>query len=217
LIYGAKNAIIKVLRCIKKEKLDNKFLGSTTQSAPLEKFLAGRRLARLKNIYQGKQVLDFGCGLHGRAVAHMSKKAFIVHGVDPSIKKHLSGRNSLFSSLDDLQGQKYDLITAFAVFEHIPPFQLVDLLAAFHRMTSDNGLIFGTVPTPLSRPVLEFLSFKLKLIDSSQIKDHWVYYDDLWLQEIVALAGWRLARYKKFQFGLNSEFKLIKNDCADFS
>jgi hypothetical protein len=48
------------------------------------------------------------------------------------------------------------------------------------------------------------LSFKLGLIDPSQIRDHKVYYDDLWLKEILGETAWSLSFYKTFQLGLNS-------------
>ena len=101
-----------------------------------------------------------------------------------------------------------------AVFEHIPPFQLVDVLVALDRVSTPDALILGTVPTPSARPVLEFLSFKLGLIDPSQISDHWVYYDDLWLKEIVALSPWRVKSYQRFQFGMNSQFILGKTGAS---
>jgi hypothetical protein len=96
------------------------------------------------------------------------------------------------------------------VFEHIPPLDLVNVLHHLAKISTPDAIIVGTVPTPLARPVLEFLSFKLGLIDSSQINDHWVYYDDLWLKEILALTPWRMQSYKLFQLGLNSEFILSK-------
>ena len=98
-----------------------------------------------------------------------------------------------------------------AVFEHINPFNLRKILDEIYSKTSKNAIIFGTTPTPLSRPVLEILSYKMKLIDESQIRDHKVYYDDFWLKSILTKTNWRIRSYRTFQFGLNSEFILCKN------
>ena len=112
----------------------------------------------------------------------------------PTIKKHL----------DSLRNQTFDVILMLAVIEHIRPFDFRDLLNEFLNVTDDQGVIVATIPTTKSRPVLEFLSYKLGLIDPSQIRDHKVYYDDLWLNEILADTAWKLSFYKTFQFGLNS-------------
>ena len=120
------------------------------------------------------------------------------------------GDINLYQSIDLLPRNDYEIITALAVFEHIPPFELLKILDKLALYSVPEAQIFGTVPTPKARPVLELLSFQLGLIDPSQIKDHWVYYDDLWLGEILALSPWKIASYKKFQFGLNSQFVLVK-------
>ena len=98
-----------------------------------------------------------------------------------------------------------------AVFEHIEPFDLIQILDQIDSKTTENGIIFGTTPTPLSRPILETLSYKFKLIDESQIRDHKVYYDDFWLNSILNKTNWIIRSYKTFQLGLNSEFILCKN------
>ena len=187
---------------------------TTTQRALLERFLAIARSRRVKGLHVNKSVLDFGCGLHAWNARNMNTQAKLVHGIDASVQEPftLDKTIKIFSSFDQLPVVKYELIVALAVFEHIPPFDLVKILTHLSTITTPDALIFGTVPTPQARPVLELLSFKLGLIDTSQIKDHWVYYDDLWLSEILSLTPWKLHTYKKFQLGLNSEFILSKND-----
>lgn len=193
-------------------KYNSKERSQTTQHAPLEKLLSIYRYRRLNEIYKDKRVLDFGCGLEAWSVKSMAKKAHVVHGVDASLPgiRTISDNACLFPSTKDLPHDNYDLIVALAVFEHIPPFDLVSVLADLYKLSHKDALIFGTVPTPLARPLLELLALRLRLIDSSQILDHWVYYDDLWLSEIVALSEWQVISYKKFQFGLNSQFLLAK-------
>ena len=72
-----------------------------------------------------------------------------------------------------------------------------------------NAILVGTVPTPQAGPVLEFISYRLRLIDESQIRDHKVYYDDFWLSAMVGkTTTWKVSSYKKFQLGLNSLFTL---------
>ena len=51
---------------------------------------------------------------------------------------------------------------------------------------------------------------------TAQIRDHKVYYDDLWLPEILNDTPWQLQRYNTFQLGMNSFFCLEKNDSTLF-
>lgn len=117
----------------------------------------------------------------------------------------------VFRALEDLPRSDYEVVIALAVFEHIEPFSLITILGHLEKVTDCNAMIIGTVPTPMSRALLEFLSYKLRLIDASQIEDHKVYYDDLWLGQIISRTNWSVNAYKQFQFGLNSEFRLARN------
>ena len=188
------------------------YLKSTTQQAPLERILAAFRSRRLRNHVGQKRVLDFGCGRHAWAARSIQNQVLLVHGVDASLEEPRTVLEDvlLVQSLAQLPRTDYQVIAALAVFEHIPPFELVGILQDLAKVSTSDAVIVGTVPTPLARPILEFLSLKLGLIDSSQIKDHWVYYDDLWLKEIVALTPWKVEAYGLFQLGLNSEFVLAK-------
>jgi SAM-dependent methyltransferase len=191
---------------------DCQYLKSTTQSAPLERLLAAFRSSRLRDHVSQKRVLDFGCGRKAWAARSITNLVKLVHGVDASLGKPeiILDDVLLVQSIGQLPRADYQVIAALAVFEHIPPFDLVDVLHQLAKISTPDAIIVGTVPTPLARPVLELLSFKFGLIDSSQINDHWVYYDDLWLKEIVALTPWKIRSYKLFQMGLNSEFVLVK-------
>lgn len=186
-------------------------IGSTSQSAPLERLLSGLRSRRLGNRVRGKRVIDFGCGIHAWNSLAIAGKVDVVHGVDASIKNSTDIQGvQLYQSLTQLPLDNYNFIVALAVFEHIPPFDLVEVLRYMHSITTPDAQVFGTVPTPRARPILEFLSFRLGLIDPSQIADHWVYYDDLWLKEIVSLTDWKVVHYSRFQLGMNSQFLLEK-------
>ena len=184
----------------------------TTQNAPLEKLLSILRYKRtIKYIYK-KKVLDFGCGVSQWNTKSILKYPKLIHGVDKSFNNNKDIKNNLpiFCDLSKLPLSDYNVVLAMAVFEHIDPFKLVELLDQIFKKTSKDAIIFGTTPTPYAKPILEFLSYKLNLIDQSQIKDHKIYYDKLWLNQILSRTNWVLQDYKKFQFGLNSEFVLSK-------
>ena len=185
----------------------------TTQNAPLEKLLSYLRYKRTIGFIKNKKVLDFGCGISNWNAKFIGKYPKFIHGVDSSLSE-FNKENYLieiYKEIKQLPISDYEVVLSMAVFEHIEPFNLIKILEEIYNKTSKNAIIFGTTPTPLSRPILETLSYKLKLIDESQIRDHKVYYDDFWLKSILNKTNWIIKSYRTFQLGLNSEFILCKN------
>ena len=200
------------------EQLESRILisnpKSTTQSALLEGLLTFWRTKKIRKYISGKVVLDFGCGEHLqtlRSIRSDIKKGLgcdiLFGGMPPQVTEE---KFKLFGSLAEID-EKIDCIISLACFEHMESNELVTILQDLRRITEKNGYIVGTVPTPPAKPILEFLSYRLRLIDSTQIRDHKVYYDKQLLSETVALSGWKVKEYRRFQFGLNSFFKLEKS------
>ena len=186
----------------------------TTQKAPLEQILAKLRSRQVLKYVENKFILDYGCGKNAWTSQYLQKKCSHVIGYEPSIEKDFKANSvQLHKSLETLKSQniKFDAVISLAVFEHIKPMKLRECLRELLDLTNERGIVVGTTPRPESRGLLEFLSLRVNLIDKSQILDHKVYYDDLWLQEISENTGWRLNTYKKFQFGMNSLFILTRN------
>ncbi|MFZ4396987.1 MAG: class I SAM-dependent methyltransferase [Kiritimatiellia bacterium] len=184
----------------------------TSQNAPLEEFLARRRRRQIEPFVRGKAVLDFGCGVNAWNSVAIQPICKRVEGVDRSLPAATMTHGiRLFQNLNEIKNSIYDVILALAVFEHIRPLQLRDILRQLIDLTHPASLLVGTVPSPGSRKLLEFLSFRMGLIDRTQIQDHKVYYDDLWLREMVDGTGWQLTCYKPIQFGLNGFFKLQRH------
>ncbi len=185
----------------------------TTQNAPLEKLLSYFRYKRTIQFIKNKKVLDFGCGISNWNSKFIGKYPKFIHGVDNSLSE-FNRKNSfieIYKEINELPFSDYEVVLSMAVFEHIEPFNLIQILDQIYSKTSENAIIFGTTPTPLSRPVLETLSYKLKLIDESQIRDHKVYYDEFWLKSILTKTNWKIRSYRTFQIWMNSEFILCKN------
>lgn len=182
----------------------------TTQKAPLERFLAQQRTKRVRALVQGRTVLDFGCGAKAWAARELQPRCRRIDGVEPTVASGVVHGIQVVNRLEQLRHRDYEVVIALAVFEHLHPNRLQRVLHQLHAITVPEALILATVPTPLARPVLELLSYRLRLIDPSQIRDHKVYYDDLWLLEILNDTPFKLQRYCTFQLGMNSFFVLQK-------
>lgn len=183
----------------------------TSQEGLLERLLTRLRTRQIRPHLRGATVLDFGCGEHLGTLRNLGHHFptrlgydILFQGLPP---QQTSEGIRVFGDLADID-TPVDCITALAVFEHLHPGELVEVLRELARLTAPGGRIVGTVPRPPSRPVLEFLSYRLRLIDPSQIRDHKVYYDREALRQRVREGGWELVEYRTFQLGLNSLFVL---------
>ena len=81
------------------------------------------------------------------------------------------------------------------------------------RLLRPGGGLLITAPSTYAKPVLEFLSFKLNLINPSEIRDHKRYYkkEDL-LALINKVDGLELIQHSYFQWRFNNKiFCLAKN------
>lgn len=193
----------------------------THQNAPLEAFLTRQRTKRIFKDVRGKCVLDFGCGAHLTTLKAIEGLASFRVGMDIRFrgKGPMEAHPGIFvvgsfEELDLLCAQKniqVDCVVSLACFEHLEPEEFLDFLTQLKKRTTADTKIVGTVPTPLAKPVIEFLSYKLGLIDPSQIRDHKVYYNRALLDQTIRQAGWELHHYRTFQFGMNSYFHISQS------
>jgi len=182
----------------------------TTQDAVLERPLSWLRSRRAKPYCQNRAVLDFGCGAGLVNLRALKGTAASLSGFDQLFLNRETTQTPegfmLYGKYDALPEKSFDVITALAVFEHIEPSELPSVLIHLKKALKEGGLIIGTVPTPIGQPVLEFLSYNLKLIDETQIRDHKIYYNQFSISQQFRLAGLELREYRTFQFGMNSFF-----------
>ena len=72
------------------------------------------------------------------------------------------------------------------------------------RVLKPDGKIIITVPTYSGKTVLDFLAFRLKIINQPEIADHKKYYEKKDFDDLIMKTGLTLLSYQKFQLGLNS-------------
>jgi cyclopropane fatty-acyl-phospholipid synthase-like methyltransferase len=159
-------------------------------------------------IRPGTSLLDFGCGHQALFLQSVQKDLSQGVGLDydatPSRPApNLEIRRFHFTDRFDYPDGAFDQVTILAVLEHIPPDQLGPLFREFRRILKDDGRVLLTTPTPASKPLLEFLAFKLKIISGPEIADHKHYYSEADLRSLAAQQGFTCSAFEKFQFGLN--------------
>jgi len=167
-----------------------------------------------KHILKGSFVIDFGSG-DGSFLFHFKDK--ILRGV--ALDRYPSSRelvNILFLPFnidsDDYHkipgAGKADIITSMAVIEHVKsPENFIKL--SFNLLKSGGSFVL-TTPTPRSRRLLEFLAFKLGLISRKEILDHRQYLWGYQLYTMALDAGFKSAKWREFEFGMNTLFVAIK-------
>ena len=170
-------------------------------------------------IRSGDTVLDFGCGHQAVFLRSVQKDLKLGIGLDYDATPgrpaaNLEIQQFHFKDRFEFPDRTFDRITILAVLEHIPPDQVGVLFREFHRILKDDGCVLLTTPTPASRPLLEFLAFKLKIISVPEIADHQHYYSRDDIAALASREGYACSTYATFQFGLNSFASFTKPGAA---
>jgi len=162
-----------------------------------------------RHLRPASSLLDFGCGhqaLFLRSVApDLARGVGLDYDATPARPAaNLEIRNFHFKDRFDYADGTFDHVSILAVLEHIPLDAVDALFREFHCILKDGGSVLLTTPTPASKPLLEFLAFRLKIISGPEIADHKHYWSEADITALAARDGFALATYHTFQAGLNS-------------
>jgi len=170
-----------------------------------DRFLSKYRFSMvMEQIPKDSALLDFGCG-EGELLHAMEKRIREGVGVDKKIHGISRGKITLLNSdLEKrlpLEDGRFDLVVSLAVIEHLNSAE--NAVSEMYRMLRRGGSLLMTPPTPQSKPLLEFLAFKLGIISKEEILDHKHYWSREELLRLLKEAGFREISHKYFQFGFN--------------
>jgi len=184
----------------------------------LDRILSFTRFNKIKKyIPKNSVVCDLGCG-YGKNLKKLKKMGLLKsgYGIDKNADETLKDNTIKYIKLDvtknnlPLKTNSVDNVIMLAVIEHLKEVDAHNLLLRINKILKKNGVLIISTPSPASKPILEFLSFKLRLISQKQIYDHKCYYDFNKLSCLLKGIGLKIIKAKKFQLGLNSIFLIIK-------
>lgn len=172
-----------------------------------------RKRQVVKRIPKGAAVVaDFGSGYDARLLMSLLGTGIAKEGiaVDTEFKPTLSSVLNLSLSTADLNGPiplpdaSVDVALSLAVLEHLDKPEV--FLSELYRIVRPGGVVLLTTPGPTSKPLLEFLAFRLGIIDKHEIADHKQYFSSTMLHDAFVAAGFTRENVspKRFLFGMNN-------------
>lgn len=180
-----------------------------------DKFLSKWRSRFIKPyLTRDSLVLDVGCGQEGKTLVYISSLIKEGYGYDFNLKSLQKPKPNIYLSNKDfsLDEKEFDVISLLAVLEHLVfPLETNKILKNIFNKLKDDGVFILTTPDKRSKKILEFLAFRVGLINKEEILDHKHYFDKNELINILKEAGFNNIKHKYFQFGLNNLITCRKN------
>lgn len=184
----------------------------------LDKIIYFMRIQQIKKHYNfdNKVIVDVWCGYNAVFLNYIknkfSPKKLIAFDLklnkeklsDIWIKSIEWNLNNKFNLWEDV-----DLILGTAILEHLS--DPITFLKSCYDNLQKWWCLLLTMPSIRSKPVLEFMAFRLKLIDSIEIIDHKEYYTKNKLIRYLELAWFERKNIKHNYFELYmNNFVLVK-------
>lgn len=180
----------------------------------LEPLLRKFRLAKvMPHIPKNSNLLDIGCGPKASFLKHAASHIHQGFGVDFKVKPFDEGNihvsQLMFSGQLPFQDASFDVVTMLAVLEHIEHER--EILNEIYRVLVPGGKLVLTVPSVWAQPVLEFLSYKLKIVSEDEIRDHKRYYNRQRLRQVlINESGFIGFNHRYFQLWMNNFCTVVK-------
>ncbi len=180
----------------------------------LEPLLRKLRLKKvMPHIPRNAILLDIGCGHKASFLKYASSHIKQGFGVDFKVSpfqfKNIEVSQLKFNGQLPFQDSSFDVVTMLAVLEHIE--QEKEMLSEIYRVLAPGGKLVLTVPSVWAKPILEFLSYRLKIVSEEEIRDHKRYYNRQKLRQVlINEAGFISFNHRYFQLWMNNFCTVVK-------
>lgn len=171
----------------------------------LEPVLRKFRISRISQALPQKidLLVDFGCGEEAgvlKDLANYYDQAIGLDGrvFDQRISEKILLKQANLNERVNLSDASADVVICLAVLEHVLKPQ--QLLNEAYRILRPGGVLLLTTPSWAAKPILEFLSYKLKIVDRREIEDHQRYFWKQELKDMLKIAHFDLAKSKVTYF-----------------
>jgi len=177
----------------------------------LDKLIAYLRSRELKKNFSvnNKKVLDFGCGSNFKQLKKIYKNCESTTLVDVVSDDFIENNVTFVNYKNDfnilnekIKNNFYDFIVLSAVIEHLDKPE--DILNILKNKLNKNGLFFLTAPGKKSKPILEFLAYKIGIINADLVREHKRYYDKNEYEILSKKTDLSIKKFYFFEFGLNT-------------
>jgi SAM-dependent methyltransferase len=167
----------------------------------------------MRFVPHNSEVLDLGCGYYGSLLRFLEPKISFGVGVDISVGQESTSPKLKLVKHDlnkDLPfpNDRFDVVISLANLEHLENSEGV--FQEIHRVMKSGGILLLTTPTPFAKPVLEFLSYEVKIISEEEIRDHKTYFKRDMLESYCKMVGFSHWEHKYFQVGMNNFLRAVK-------
>lgn len=157
--------------------------------------------------YPDCRLLDIGCGWEARLLRTMEPYIAEGLGVDSKAPKIYEPKLKTYElRLEDrlpFEDASFDVITMLAVMEHLENDE--QILVECARLLRPGGGLLVTVPSRYAKPVLEFLSYRVGIVNADEVRDHKRYYNRADLFSLVdGVEGLHIETHQYFQLMFNN-------------
>lgn len=168
-----------------------------------DKFLRQLRCKKVvKHVRKDSVVCDIGCGYDASFLKKISYSIKQGIGLDKEVDNFEDSNLELkkikvFKDIP-INNETCDVVTLIAVIEHLDHPQ--EIMKEAFRILKERGKLILTTPTPLAKPILEFLSFKLGLVDKNEISSHKNYFWTKDVKKMLLESGFKKEGVKNHFF-----------------
>lgn len=149
-------------------------------------------------------VVDIGCGHTPHLLNRLESYIRDGVGVDPLTQrgkmKNIRLISKMLGNKIPLKNGSADHVTLVAVLEHLDDPQAI--LSDAYRILKRGGTLVLTTPTPVTKPILEFLSFGLGVVSQREIAEHKRYFWKTDLEAVIIQAGFSRSKTRHQYFEL---------------